>query len=527
MNQLTHLPAPSPSDPVGGPPAAPAAPAATIPAEAAPTPIEGGATPGTGRPSGPARPARRRTPTPSAADRAFLPAALELLETPPSPIRIRLMVTICVLVVVSLIWGWFGQIEIVATATGRIQPTGRVKVVQPVEAGRVDAVLVSNGAEVAAGDALIRLDPRDAQADVSSLSATLSSLVAEAQRRRAVLGQIAADRYDLPTVEWAADVPPTIREREGLVMQADLASLSADLAGLDASRIQKQADVMRLEAMIVAQQDLLSTQDQRVVMRQKLVEMAVGSKAQLIDAQETRQVQRVTLARLVGEQTQARAELQVAATERKSTLDRFVADYGQKLADAERQIDDYRERLNKARARLERMTLTAPIDGTVTSLSVHGAGQVLAAGEDLMRIVPEGSRFELEVYMPNSDIGFIRLGQPVTVKVDSFPYSRYGGIEGKVTRIARDAISENDVRQQISSPASGASASSGKAEPVQNLVYPVTVELAHQTMVVDGEEVPLSAGMTAQAEIETGRRRILDYLISPMVDVGSRAMRER
>lgn len=464
----------------------------------------------------------------SSADREFLPAVLEILETPPSPIGTGLLLSICLLVSLALAWSWFGHFDIVATAVGRIQPTGRVKIVQPVETGQVTEVVVANGSKVKAGDPLIRLDAREAQSDVAAGSAMLAALTAEVQCRRAALEAVGSGTYAAPKIEWDSLIPVSIREREKLVLDADLARLSADLAALEAERVQKTANVARLDATIAAQQELISKQDVRVDMRTQLLQMAAGSRAQLLDAEEARQLQRVTLATQQGELIEARAALVVNAENRKRTLDAFVADEGQKLADAERQIDDLREKLNKSKMRLEQMTITAPITGTVTALSVYGLGQVVNAGEEILRIVPEGSRLELEAYMPNGEIGFVREGQPVIVKIDSFPYTRYGGVGGIVKRIARDAISSNELQQTLEAPTSAPrSSGTGGAQHMQNLVYPVTIELERQTISVDGQDIPLAAGMAAIAEIKTGNRRILEYVFSPLVDVGSRSLKER
>ncbi len=469
-----------------------------------------------------------RSLLPSASDREFLPAALEILETPPSPINVVLIWTICLLVAGALAWAWFGHLDIIAVAPGRIQPTGQVKVVQSPETGRVVEILVENGSEVAAGDPLVRLDPRDAKADVATARGKLGALVAEAQRRHAGLEAVESGEASPAAIVWSDEVAPQIRAREALVLKADLARLSADLAGVEAQKLQKEADISRLQAMIEAQRVLIAKEDVRVGMRTELLNLKAGSKAQLNDAEETRQVQRVNLAQQEGELTSANAEIAIAATTRKRTLDTFTAEYGQKLADAEREIDNTREALNKALVRLDHMTITAPIAGVVTALSAHGLGQVLSAGADVLRIVPKGSQLELEVFMPNSDIGFIKSGQPVTVKIESFPYTRYGGIEGTVSRIAKDAVSQTELQQSIAAPGSPQrSTTAAGSEAISGLVYPVTVALSQQSMAVDGEDVPLAAGMVAEAEIKTGQRRIIDYILSPLVETGADALTER
>ncbi len=481
---------------------------------------EPGAKPTAKAPAG--RDARRRD-----ANREFLPAALEILDTPASPIRLALLISICTLVVIALAWSWIGKVDVMAVAAGKIQPTGRVKVVQPREGGRVEAVAVRDGQRVAEGDLLIRLDQREAQADEIALSSALQSFEAEVTRRGAAL--IAVERgVPAEITQWAPGIPQDVREREIRVLKGDVDRLGAQLSALDAQRIQKLAEEARLEATIAAQRELLATQDTRIGMRTELMEREVGSKAQLLDAREVRQTQMVNLRVQEGQLAEARAALDVIERNRTALKSTFIAENAQKLADTERQIEETRQRLAKARARLEQTTITAPIAGTVTALAVIGAGQVVSMGEEVMRIVPEGSRLELEVYMPNRDIGFVHMGAPAVVKIDSFPFTRFGAIEGKVVRVARDAVASSDVEQSFVSPASAPrTKGAGGSQAMQNLVFPVTVALEGQSMMVDGAQIPLSPGMTAQAEIKTGQRRILEYLFSPLVDVSSRAMRER
>ena len=175
------------------------------------------------------------------------------------------------------------------------------------------------------------------------------------------------------------------------------------------------------------------------------------------------------------------------------------------------------------------MTITTPIEGTVQSSLINTVGQVVTTGIDLMRIVPDHSALEVEAYLPNSDIGFVAVGQPAVVKIEAFPFTRYGVIRGHVTAVARDAIPEPDANQVEGTPNKQLQSTvpTTNVQRVQNLVFPVTVKLDASTMSVDGSIVPLSPGMAATAEIKTGKRRILEYLFSPIVEVTSQAMQER
>jgi hemolysin D len=174
------------------------------------------------------------------------------------------------------------------------------------------------------------------------------------------------------------------------------------------------------------------------------------------------------------------------------------------------------------------MTIRSPISGTVLGLTVTTRHQVLTSGEELMRIVPDGAALEIECYAQNKDIGFVKKGQKAIVKIEAFPFTRFGVLDATVTRVAHDAIPEPDASAMEGNPARPVKNSYfGGGQRTQNLVFPVTLRADQAFMAVDGEEIPLTPGMGVTVEIKTGKRRILEYLFSPLIEVASRAMKER
>jgi len=466
-------------------------------------------------------------------DREFLPAALEILEVPPSPVRLAMILLIGTLVAVTLAWAAIGHLDIVAVAQGKVRPTGRVKVVQPLETGRVVGVEVGDGSRVVAGDPLVRLDPTDAVAEETALSLSGHAWRAEILRRRSVVEAIRRAgegiRIEIPSLVWPEEIPSAISAREDAVLAGDLRQLSATLAGLDAQLAQKIAERDRLTATIAAERELIEALAVRVEMRSTLVDRASGTRASLIDAQETLLTQKATLAAQVGQLGENGAALETIRREIPRIKETVLSDNIQKLAEAERQLDDVESRLDKAEARTARTTLAAPITGTIQGSTVTTIGQVVTTGEELMRIVPEGSTFEVEAYLPNKDMGFVHPGDEVAVKFEAFPFTRYGTVSGRVVKVASDAIPEQDAAQI---EAGGRAApvtrgESGRSQRVQNLVFPVTIMLDRTTIDVGGVMVPLGVGMAVTAEIKTGRRSILEYLFSPVAEVASQAGKER
>lgn len=466
---------------------------------------------------------------PRRGDMEFLPAALEILDSPPSPVRMALIWLICALAATALIWSYWGHLDIVAEAQGKIQPTGRVKVVQPLETGKVKAVHVGNGAHVKAGDVLVELDATAVLSEERELATRLAAVQAEITRRRAAIAAARKKASAVPALIWAGAIPAAIREREALVLAGDLGQLAAALASLAAQRQQKQAEIERLIQTIAAQKALIATLTQRVTIRATLLERDAGTKVGLIDAQETLQRQQTALATETGQLAEARAALTVLDKDSAKTVDSFVADNLQRLAEAERQADELTQKLAKAQARSGHMILTSPLDGKVQASAITTLGQVVTTGEELMRIVPEGSVLEIEAYLANRDVGFIRPGQEVVIKIESFPFTRYGTLTGRVVHVAADAIPEPDAQQQEGNPAQALKSHpfTGNAQRTQNLVFPIIVASDASAIEADGARVPLSPGMAVTVEIKTGRRRILEYLFAPIVEVAAQAMKER
>ena len=462
-------------------------------------------------------------------DQEFLPAALSILETPASPVRIGLLWAICLLAGFAILWSYFGRIDILAVAQGKIQPTGRVKTIQPLETGRVVAIHVENGQHVQAGDVLVELDPAEAAADEHASGSALAAYKAEALRRGAALSAAETDPTgETPKIAWQGDIPAPISEREERVLKGDLRQLRVSVQSYEAQIAQKKDEERRLESTIAAERALIDTLQQRVAMRRALLARGSTPKAAVIDAMETLQTQQTQLATQEGQLQEARAAQEVLVKERQKAIDSFIADNSQKLGEAERQIDDYEQKFAKAHVKTGHMTIASPISGTVLGLTVTTKNQVLTSSEELMRIVPDGAGLEIEAYLENKDIGFVASGQPAVVKIESFPFTRFGTLDATVERVAHDAIPQPDAQSIEGNPTKPPRNDYfAGAQRVQNLFFPVTLRAQKSTMSVEGEEIPLTPGMAVTVEIKTGKRRILEYLFSPLVETASRAMRER
>ena len=470
-----------------------------------------------------------RRPRLNRGDHEFLPAALEILETPLSPIGGSMILTICALAVIALVWSYIGQVDIIATAQGKIQPVGRTKTIQPIATGKVAAIAVENGRRVHAGDILLSLDTNEVQADETALEAALSAEAAEALRRKTALALAAKRRIDaVPTIAFGSDVRPEIGDREQRVLGHDMAQLASTVGSLEGEAAEKTAERSRLTGTIAAEQALVDTLKERVDMRTVLEASKTESRAKVIDALELLQTQAATLASERGQIGEIDAALDRIQRDIGKAYAGFAAETAQKLAETERLMDENAAKLAKARIKTAEMTLRSPIDGTVSGLAVTSLGQVVTVGEQVMQIVPQDATLEIECYLPNGDIGFVRQDQKAVVKIESFPFTDYGTIDAAVERVAHDAIPQPDADQREQNSAAAARDTMfGGAQRTQNLVFPVTLTMDRTSIRSNGAEIPLVPGMAVTVEIKTGRRRILSYLFSPILQVATTALRER
>jgi hemolysin D len=467
----------------------------------------------------------------SAQDREFLPAALELLETPPSPVRIAGIWLISGVFAVALLWAYIGRLDIHAIAQGRIQPSGRSKVIQPLEPGKVVAVLVENGTRVKAGDVLLELDPTDSGADREAQTRDLEAARAESARRLAAI-DITHDDKDLRPVPVVFDaaISDAVRRREENVLAGDLGQLRSTKANLVAQLAEKNATRDKLESSVKAREKVIALAKERVDMRTTLNDQGSLSRALVIEVLSSYEQLVTQQISEKGQLIETEAAIKTVQTKIDELISQFVADQSQKAAEADRKADRIAQDLIKATAKNERSTLKTPISGTVQQLSVTTVGQVVNGGQSLMTIVPSDGPIEIEAMILNQDIGFVKPGQEAVIKIEAFPFTRFGTISGKIQKVSREAIDEREA-QGLSDPQSagklGGAGQAGAQGRTQNLVFPATVRLEHSTINVDGAEVALSPGMAVTVEILTGNRRAIDYVLSPLREVAASTARER
>jgi hemolysin D len=454
---------------------------------------------------------------------AFLPAALEIVETPPSPFGRLIGLTVIAAFCLALGWATFGEVDIVASATGRIIPNGRTKVIQPFETGVVRAIHVRDGQSVPAGEVLIELDPTINQAELGHLRADLIAAQLDVARLRAALaeGDDPAAAFAPPAEASAAQVAI---QRRFLVDQ--VREQRARLAALDRQRVQKEAERTTATKTIEKLQATLPLLQQRADIRKTLYDHETGSKwsyleilQALTDGEKELEVQK-------SKAQEADAALAAIVETRAQAAAEYRRTWSAELVEAERKASGLADDVVKATQRTKLQALTAPVAGTVQQLAVHTVGGVVTPAQGLMVIVPADSRLEIEAMVPNRDIGFVHAGQPAEIKVDTFNFTKYGLLHGEVLGVSQDAITRDKPQDRSRERPLGAASDSSEPQG-QEMSYAARISLDRTRMRVEDRLVDLAPGMAVTVEIKTGTRRIIDYLLSPLMRFRHESLRER
>jgi hemolysin D len=461
-------------------------------------------------------PARRREQ-----EIAFLPAALEITETPPSPIGRAIGASIIAVFCIALVWASFGSVDIVATATGKIVPGGRTKLIQPFETGVVRAIHVRDGRSVKAGDVLIELDPTMTEADQERQKSDLLAAELDVARLRAALAEDPLAAFRPPQSASTAEVE---MHRQFLISQR--AEQNAKLAEIERQQGQKEAERATTSASVAKLQATIPVLQERVDIRKGLVDKGLASKVvYLSEYQELVGLQQD----LILQQSRLR-EADAATALLKETRERTAAEYRRStydaLAKAEQKAASAAQEVIKAARRTKLQHLTAPVDGVVQQLAVHTVGGVVTPAQALAVVVPSDSQLEIEAMLSNRDIGFVHPGQKAEIKVDTFNFTRYGLLHGEVLGVSSDAIAR-DTQQNASNDRNAGAAASTSEPKGQELQYAARISLDRTDMQVDEKLVKLGPGMAVTVEIKTGSRRIISYLISPLVTYKQEVLRER
>lgn len=445
------------------------------------------------------------TPVRKSHEVQFLPAVLELQDTPVSPApRIVLWVLIC-LVTISIVWACLGKVDVVAVGVGKVIASGRTKVIQPSETAVIKSVRVNEGDTVKAGDVLIILDPTTAKADVERLQNELVAARIDSERANAMLYAIDNRRPPFFRSQAFSDLTAVDLESAAQWLRGQYDEFASSVQLAEAEIGQRQADIATSQQQLASYRRALpiavklADDYQRLLQKQYIARHAYFEKEQArleIERQITFQASSVAQAVAAKREAERRRD-GVIAQARRTSLDL--------LHQADLKIAGLTQELSKAQFQSNRTILTSPVDGVVQQIATHTVGGVVTPAQQLMLVVPTDQIMEVEAILENKDVGFIHPGQPVSVKLDTFTFTKYGVLGGVVGSVSADAIEDEK----------------------RGLVYKARIQLTSASFMVNGKEVKVSPGMSVTAEVKTDERRIIEYFLSPLQQYKNESIRER
>lgn len=437
---------------------------------------------------------------------AFSPKLLGVWRTPPSPLPRVLLATFVVLLAGLIIGAFFGRLDIVVRAQGKLVPRTRLKIVQPFQGGRVAKIRVREGQPVQAGQPLMRMDPSLSEVDTAELARQLA--LTELQWRR-----VDAELADKP-FEILPDDPLDLLHQVQAQYQADRQ------AHHNAVR-QQQATIDRARLELAgARQVRDKLQEMRSIYRKAeaaYVRLGKQGNVARLDVLE-RRGERIEVERDLRRTLQSIAGLEGTITEARATLASLRSEYRRKLVEQRAELDDHAEQLKaevrKQAYRNRLLVLKAPQDGIVKNVATHTEGYVVPSGTMLMTLVPAGEPLQARVSIDNRDIGFVRPGQTARLKLAAYPFQRFGAVTATVHVVSPDALgTKRSAKDESPTAAQGA--------------YWAVLDLDQQYLTHEGEQLPLRPGMAVTAEIRLGERSVIEYLLSPIERTLDYAAKER
>lgn len=433
----------------------------------------------------------------------FLPAALSLQETPISPAPRVAMWVLIAFSVCALLWTVFGQIDIVATAQGKIVPNERTKTIQSFDRATVKGIFVEDGQHVKAGQRLLEFDETITASERDRLTRELAGARLQVIRGKGVL--TAMDTGKLPTLQRPDGTPDPLWDETNRLLAGTYREYADKMTRLESDQAQHAAELQTTKEMVRKLEMTLPLVSKQADDYKSLSQENFVSNHSYLEKEQARiemQADLLTQRSRVKELSAALQSAQVAKEALVSETRRVQLD---SINDGMVKANSLEQQLKAADSRNQQNILTAPVDGTVQQLAVHTIGGVVKEADPLMLIVPSEDAVEIEATLENKDIGFVKPGQIAEVKVETFQYTKYGTIPAKVLSVSHDAI--NDEKK--------------------GLIYTARIKMARGTIEVDGQQVRLSPGMAVDLEIKTGKRRVIEYFLSPLMQYEHESLKER
>jgi hemolysin D len=443
----------------------------------------------------------------------FLPAALEVMETPPSPFGRVIIWTIIIFFLIAIIWACLGKVDIVAIAQGKIVPGERVKIIQPLEAGIVKAIHVEEGQRVTVGQPLIEFDSTISGADKQRLHnewittefdyARLQALIAAVQKKAETAGEL---REYLPA---SIQSDAAIISASGTAFQERLVGQYSEylsqVASLHQQVLEREAELKSTEERIQRLDATIPLITERANAVKKVLESGVVSRSDWLKVEEERITQVKERDILKSDRVRLQAAIENAKQQWQALSAKYQSTWMGELSETKNRLEGASQELIKADQRNDLQILTSPVEGRVQQLAMHTIGGVVTPAQELMRIVPEDGALEVEAWLENKDIGFVEKGQAAEIKIETFPFTKYGIIPAEVETVSLDATPDENL----------------------GLVYTLQARMLRSTIQVNDKLINLAPGMAVTVEVKTGTRRIIEYLLSPVLKYKDESIQER
>ncbi|MBW5840058.1 HlyD family type I secretion periplasmic adaptor subunit [Yersinia enterocolitica] len=448
------------------------------------------------------------TPVREKDENEFLPAHLELIETPVSKRPRLIAYFIMAFLAIAIVLSVLGKVEIIATANGKLTLSGRSKEIKPIENSIVKEIMVKEGELVKKGHVLLKLTALGAEADTLKTQSSLLQAKLEQVRYQILNESIGLNK--LPELKLSDDPYFHNLSEDELFRLTSL--IKEQFSTWQNKKYQKElnldkkkAERLTILARINRYENLSRVEKSRLDDFRKLLQKQAIAKHAVLE-QENKYLEAANELRVYKSQLeQIESEILSAKEEHQLVTRLFKNEVLDKIRQTTDSIKLLTLELKKNEERQQASVIRAPVSGKVQQLKVHTEGGVVTTAETLMVIVPENDTLEVTALVQNKDIGFINVGQNVTIKVEAFPYTRYGYLMGKVKNINLDAIEDQKL----------------------GLVFNVIVSIEENYLSTGNKNIPLSSGMAVTAEIKTGMRSVISYLLSPLEESVTESLHER
>lgn len=433
-------------------------------------------------------------------EKEFLPAVLEVTEMPPSHAARLLTYVIVAMFTVLILWSVIGKIDIIATAAGKLMPASNIKTIQTLTDSEIEEIYVQEGEYVKAGQDLIKFNQTEVIANISRIENEIEALKIAIARLQALLTENPQENfnYDRDIDAYLIKMHADLLKSQIIEKSARIDVLKGQIAKAEKEKDTISADLGRIEKLLPSVTERI--EKKKILVDKKLLARLtfLEQQEELTNLQEQRNVQAKKMA-------ETEENIEYLKKELRQYLAEFDKNLMQELTENQEKLASYQQELVKYREALKRTVVKAPLSGYVQQLVYHTKGGVVETAKPIMNIVPENYKLEAQVMILNKDIGFVRPEQDVEIKIDSFPFTKYGTLKGKVRNISGDAVQDEKL----------------------GLVFNARLTLSDNKIKADGQIIRLKPGMSVTAEIKTGKRRVIEYLLSPVMKYLNESMRER